>query len=273
MRKYLDMENSTLELNINNYSSLINVLHENSREIIEQNFKRLIINIKESEIANVLNDIPKEMINSEILILLNVFMRTTNVDFALPSNIIITNNNYSNILTKENVYNKIPFNKDTETLRLKNINAGTNIIIEPEIMNQNITLYMKNLYALFDKINDKDLNIGGFLVSSYLMREHPCNGYLCNGWKCKKGISMLPKHIYVNDKLDVYPHDLEYDSYLIGNISNCSISEALDKYFLSENYAKFISDCKRAYVNYLPKYPFDLFPLIAFIKKDVAENE
>ena len=54
MRKYLDMENSTLELNINNYSVLINALHENSHKIIEKNFKRLIINIKESEIANVL---------------------------------------------------------------------------------------------------------------------------------------------------------------------------------------------------------------------------
>ena len=273
MRKYLDMENSTLELNINNYSVLINVLHENSHKIIEKNFKRLIINIKETEIANVLNDIPKEMINNEILILLNTFVKTMNIDFALPSNIIITNNNYNNILTNENVYNKIPFNKDTETLILENINAGTNIIIEPEIANQNITSYMKNLYTLFDKINDKDLNIGGFLISSYLMREHPCNGYLCNGWKCKKRISMLPKYIYVNDKLNVYPHDLEYDRYLIGNISNGSISEVLDKYFLNENYSNFISDCKRAYVNYLPKYPFDLFPLIEFIKKDVAENE
>ena len=44
MRKYLDMENSTLELNINNYSVLINALHENSHKIIEKNFKRLIIN-------------------------------------------------------------------------------------------------------------------------------------------------------------------------------------------------------------------------------------
>ena len=273
MRKYLDMENATLELNISNYIILIHVLHENFSKIMEKNFKRLIINIKESEIANILNDIPKEMLNNEILILLNTFMKTVNIDFVLPSNIIITNNNHNNILTNENIYNKILFNKDTEALILENINAGNNIIIEPEIANQNITSYMKNLYALFDKINDKDLNIGGFLVSSYLMREHPCNGYLCNGWKCKKRISMLPKYIYVNDKLDVYPHDLKNDKYLIGNIRTSSISEVLDKYFLSENYSNFISACKSAYINYLPKYPFDLFPLIEFIKKDVDENE
>ncbi|MBP3635882.1 MAG: hypothetical protein J6J17_05495 [Bacilli bacterium] len=273
MRKYLDMENSTIELNISDYSVLINVLHENFSEIIEKNFKRLIINVKESEIPNILNDIPQKMINNEILILLNTFMKKKNIDFALPNNIIITNNNHNNILTNKDIYNKIPFSKDKKTLIIESINAGTNIIIEPEIKHQNITSYMKDLYTLFDNIKDKDINIGGFLVSSYLMREHPCNGYLCNGWKCKKRISMLPKYIYVDDKLDVYPHDLKYDRYLIGNISNNSISDVLDKYFLSENYSNFISDCKSTYINYLPKYPFDLFPLIEFIKKDVAENE
>ena len=84
---------------------------------------------------------------------------------------------------------------------------------------------------------------------------------------------MLPKYIDIDSNLNIYPHDLIFERYFIGKVNKNSISDIIDKYFLSDNYNNFINDCKKTFINYLPKYPFDLFPLIDLIKKDVKNHE
>lgn len=206
MRKYLNMENSTLELNVNNYNNLICILQENFLAIVEKNFKRLILNIRELELNKILLDIPNALFNDDLLVMLNIFLEKKQINIKLPKNVIIVNTNCNNILNEDYIYNKIPFNEKTESLIINSINSGINIIVDPVIDFDDITLYMSKLYNFFDKIDDYDLNIGGFMISSHIMREHPCNAYLCNGWKCKKRISMLPKYIYILIVILIFIH-------------------------------------------------------------------
>ena len=104
------------------------------------------------------------------------------------------------------------------------------------------------------------------------MREHPCNAYLCNGWKCKLNISCLPKHIYINDDYDIYPHNLFYNVLKIGNCKNTLLKEEMEKYLKSNEYIEFIKYNKKVFIKYLANYPYDLMPIIEYIRKEI-END
>jgi len=271
MRKYLSMENATLEMNFLTLDDYYSVVNNNINEILSQNFKRIIFHISELDLDNFINCINSRLKNIEPLIMINSFITKANIKLVLPDNFIIINTNKDNILNIEGVYNSIKLTIETKDLIVSNINK--NLIIEPVIDVNNISTTMENLNNLFNEITDNNINLGGFMISSYIMREHPCNAYLCNGWKCKKRISGLPKHIYIDEKMDVYPHDLFYKKFYIGNIKNKQIDEVLEKYYMTKEYNNFIDYCKKVFIKYLSKYPYELIPLIDYIRLEVLKDE
>lgn len=271
MRKYLSMENATLEMNFSTLDDYYSVINKNINEILSQNFKRIIFHIPELDLEKFINDINFQLKNIEPLIMINTFITSPNIKLELPDNFIIVNTNENNILNIEGFYNSVKFITETKDLIVSNINK--NLIIEPVIDVDNISTEMENLDSLFNQITDSNINLGGFMISSFIMREHPCNAYLCNGWKCKKRISGLPKHIYINAKMDVYPHNLFYKAFYIGNIKNKKIDILLEEYYMSKEYNNFIDCCKKVFIKYLSKYPYELVPLIEYIRLEVLKDE
>lgn len=271
MRKYLSMENATLEMNFSSLDDYYSVVDNNINEILLQNFKRIIFHISELDLDKFINGVNSQLKNIEPLIMVNSFITSPNIELELPDNFIIVNTNENNILNVEGVYNSVKFTTETKDLIVSNISK--NLIIEPVIDVDNISTEMENLNNLFNEITDNDINLCGFMLSSFIMREHPCNAYLCNGWKCKKRISGLPKHIYINEKMDVYPHDLFYKVFYIGNIKNKKIDTLLEEYYMSKEYNNFIDCCKKVFIKYLSKYPYELLPLIDYIRLEVLKDE
>ncbi len=271
MRKYLSMENATLEMNFSSLDDYYSVVDNNINEILLQNFKRIIFHISELDLDKFINAVNSQLKNIEPLIMINSFITSPNIELKLPNNFVIVNTNENNILNVEGVYNSVKFTTETKDLIVSNISK--NLIIEPVIDVDNISTEMENLNDLFNEIIDNDINLGGFMLSSFIMREHPCNAYLCNGWKCKKRISGLPKHIYINEKMDVYPHDLFYKVFYIGNTKNKKIDTLLEEYYMSREYNNFIDYCKKVFIKYLSKYPYELVPLIEYIKLEVSKDE
>lgn len=271
MRKYLSMENATLEMNFLSLDDYYSVVDNSINEILLQNFKRIIFHIFELDLDKFINEVNSQLKNIESLIMINSFITSPNVELELPDNFVIVNTNENNILDVDGVYNSVKFTTETKDFIISNISK--NLIIEPVIDVDNISNEMENLNNLFNEITDNDINLGGFMLSSFIMREHPCNAYLCNGWKCKKKISGLPKHIYINEKMDVYPHDLFYKVFYIGNIKNKKIDTLLEEYYMSKEYNNFIDYCKKVFIKYLSKYPYELVPLIEYIRLEVLKDE
>ena len=271
MRKYLNMENATLEMNFSALDDYYSVVNNNQNAILSQNFKRIIFHISELDLSKFIDNINAELKNKETLIMIYSFITLENIELELPENFIIVNTNERNILINEKVFNLVKFTKKSKDLILSNINK--NLIIEPVIDVNNISMEIENLNILINEINGNDINLGGFMLSSFIMREHPCNAYLCNGWNCKKRISGLPKHIYINEKMDIYPHDLFYKVFYIGNIRNRKIDELLEEYYKSKEYNNFIDYCKKVFTKYLSKYPYELVPFIEYVRLEVLKDE
>ena len=271
MRKYLNMENATLELNLVQLDDYYTILDSNIEQILSQNFKRIIFHISEMEITEFINNSNTRLKNNEMLIMIYSFINSSNININLPDNFIVVNTNENNILNIDGFYNSVNFTEQTRNLIISNIDK--NLIIEPKINVNNISVEMENLNKLFNELNINEINLGGFMLSSFIMREHPCNAYLCNGWNCHKKISGLPKHIYINKEISVYPHDLFYESLCIGNIKNKKLDVLLEKYYMSEEYNNFIDYCKKVFIKYLSKYPYELISLIDYIRLEVLKDE
>lgn len=271
MRKYLNMENATLELNLAQLDDYYTILDSNIEQILSQNFKRIIFHISEMEITEFINNSNTRLKNNEMLIMIYSFINSSNININLPDNFIVVNTNENNILNIDGFYNSVNFTEQTRNLIISNIDK--NLIIEPKINVNNISVEMENLNKLFNELNINEINLGGFMLSSFIMREHPCNAYLCNGWNCHKKISGLPKHIYINKEMSVYPHDLFYESLCIGNIKNKKLDVLLEKYYMSEEYNNFIDYCKKVFIKYLSKYPYELISLIDYIRLEVLKDE
>ena len=187
------------------------------------------------------------------------------------ANIIIFNTNTKINTKNKEIYTLVNYTKKNEDKIIKKISNDENLILNLTF-EDNIINEMKDFENFLNKVNIKEIGIKNFLIPSYLMREHPCNAYLCDGWKCKRKISGLPKYIYIDDKYNVYPHDLKYNELIIGNVSNNKLSEILENYYDSDSYKRFIEYAKKVFIKYVAKYPYTLFPIVEYIRMEV-ENE
>lgn len=273
MRKYLNMENATLEINFNDISAYDKFLQNNFDDIINQNFNRIIFHIKEESILRMQKIINVYFKDRKPLVIF--YTNLNNSDYSKFDNIgiMIVNQNSNNIIVKDNIHNLIELNSKNINLITSEINQEHNIILEPVIDIKNISEFINTMNLLFSKLDSKNINLNGFLMSSFLMREHPCNAYLCNGWKCGKKISCLPKHIYIDNLGNIYPHNLFFDKFLIGNISKNTLAKSLENYYDSKNYITFIEYNKKVFIKYLTNYPYNFFPLIEFIREEVENDK
>ncbi len=272
MRKYLNMENATLDIKLNDISKYEELLTNNIDCILLQNFKRIHFHIKEEQIIDLVSCLKKYFIDKEIFILINTHL-TTIPNIELPDNFAIINTNSTNIINDSYIHNLIPLTNNNLNLIIESINNNLNIIVDPVIDIKEINSFMSLLDTLLLKVNDKEINLNGFLIPSFLMREHPCNAYLCNGWKCGKKISQLPKYLTINENNDIYPHDLFYDNLKVGNIKTENLIQVLNNYFNSQEFNNFQHYCKQVFIKYLAHYPYDYMPLIDFIRTEVEYDK
>ena len=271
IKKYLDMENATLEINLDNVHEYIDFLEKSHYFILNQNFKRIILHCNQTDIFNLYNNIKIYFIDSDILIMIYSDI-IKNIEYNMEDNFLIVNTNEKMIIEQDNIFNIINFNSKNFKKIIKLISLEKNIIVKLEINPNNISKFNSDLLMLFNNAEDKDINIDGYIIMSELIREHPCNSYLCNGWKCGKKISCLPRHILIDNNFNIYPHDLKYKKLYIGNCKFENLDLILEKYMTSKEYINFVNYNKKVFIKYLSTYPYQFMPLIEYIRME-AEND
>lgn len=271
MRKYLDMEDATLDIKLTDLIDYQVLLDNNIDFILTQNFKRIIFHIEADKIEKLYHLLKKYFIDKEMLIMIYSNLKE-DVTLDLLDNFIIVNTNQLNIIVNQNVYNLIELTNENMDMIIESISNDYNVIVEPIIDVKNISEFIHKLNKLFLQLDDKYINLNGFLIPSSLMREHPCNAYLCNGWKCGKKISGLPKYIFIDNQFNLYPHNLLFDKLFMGNIKDKSLNMVLEDYIISDAYKNFQEYNKRVFIKYLSNYPYEYMPLVEYIRWE-AEND
>lgn len=270
MIKYFDMENATLESNMKSeyFKKFLNV---NNIFLEKLNIQRFIINCEEQDFFSIIKIIAQYKNLSKLLFVIRAkFSKIPNLQNL--ENIVIENT--AAYIKGDNIYNRIYLNHSNIDKIKKLLESGYNLIIYPTINLDSISNFNDELSLLFSHCEGHDLNLGGYMVSTDLMKEHPCNSYLCDGDRCHKKIIGLPRHLFIDgDTLNIYPHDLFYDSLLVGNIKKNSLENELKKYLSSNERHLFIKLNRKVFIKYLANYPYDFFPLIEYLKSEFLSNE
>lgn len=264
--KYLDMENATLKLQLDTIAEYEQFFKQHFEDLSDLNFKRIYVKILNNYLREALKVF--QSVKLPLIIETDLFEDLT---FDIPDSIIVINTNFDLQINKNNVYNQIILNELNLEKMANLINTNNNIIIEPEVDVKNIFKINDCLNVLFKQVPNKLLNIGNYIVPTSLLKEHPCNCYLCDGWKCHKKISGLPKVILIDKDYNIYPHMIINKNLYVGNIKNNNFQIVLSNYLKSKEYETFIKCCKRVFVEYLPNYPFQYFPVAEYIKEVANE--
>lgn len=273
MIKYLDMENASIEIDLKTIKEYEACLLLNYSSFLSLNIKRLTFNIKENDIKQLIELLNTYFKKDNILLIIKVFL-TSKKTYKLFNNVIVFNTNKNNIIkSMQNVYNFIDLNNENLELICQLIKNDENVIVNPIVDTLKIADFVNILNLLTKEVNGKDINLDGFLISANLMREHPCNSYLCNGWKCGKKISTLPKVLYIDEKMNVFPHKIIFNKLKIGNVKSTDLDEVLQKYLGSKQYLLFNDICHRVFIKYLTNYPYELMPLTSYIEMEVANEK
>ena len=264
--KYLDMENATLRLQLNTFDEYEKFFKQHCEDLTDLNFKRIYVKTSSNYL--------KELLNTLQSVKLPIIIETDlheDLTFDIPDNIIVINTNSDLQINGNNVYNQVILNESNLEKVISLVNVDANVIIDPEVDVKNIFKINDCLSTLFQRVPNKLLNIGNYIVPTNLLKEHPCNCYLCDGWKCHKKISGLPKVILIDKDYNLYPHMITNDKLYIGNIKNSNFQDLLSKYLNSKEYQIFINCCKKVFIEYLPNYPFQYFPVAEYIKEVANE--
>ena len=264
--KYLDMENATLRLQLDTIEEYEQFFIQYFEDLVDLNFKRIYVKISSNYLQELLNTL--QSVKLPIIIETDLLDDLT---FDISDNIIVINTNSDLQINKNNIYNQVILNESNLEKLVDLINNNVNVIIEPEVDVKNIYKINDCLNTLFQRVPNKLLNIGNYIVPTSLLKEHPCNCYLCDGWKCHKKISGLPKVILIDKDYNLYPHMIINKDLYLGNIKNNNFQSVLSNYLKSKEYETFIKCCKRVFVEYLPNYPFQYFPVAEYIKEVANE--
>lgn len=262
MIKYLDMENATLKIKLNTIEEYKQFFDQHFDELIILNFKRIYVKISCDQL--------KDMINVLKSFTLPLIIETELFDeniVDIPDNLIVINTNPNLQIQKTNVYNQVVLNENNLETLIGLLNNSSNIVIEPEIDTKNIFKINDCLNILFQRVPNKLLNVGNFIVPTSLLKEHPCNCYLCDGWKCHNKVSGLPKVILIDENYNLYPHMITMKYLYMGNIKQVDFNTLLTNYLTSKEFQTFIYCCKKVFIEYLPNYPFQYFPVAEYIKE------
>ncbi|MBQ8206099.1 MAG: hypothetical protein IJZ77_01390 [Bacilli bacterium] len=264
--KYLDMENATLRLQLNTIDEYEKFFKQHCEALTDLNFKRIYVKISSNYLKELLNTL--QSVKLPIIIETDLFEDLT---IDVPYSIIGIKTNSNLQINGNNVYNQVILNESNLEKVISLVNVDANVIIEPEVDVKNIFKINDCLKTLFQRVPNKLLNIGNYIVPTSLLKEHPCNCYLCDGWKCHKKISGLPKVILIDKDYNLYPHMITNDKLYIGNIKNSNFQDLLSNYLNSKEYQAFINCCKRVFIEYLPNYPFQYFPVAEYIMEVANE--
>ena len=241
-------------------------------EIVLQNFKRCIFHISEKYIKELYDILKEKFENKNILVM--IYSNMTNVPkYDAIDNIIFVNTNESIFIKNDYVFNLLSLRDDNVNEIANIIKRDSNIMINPVIDVSNISHFFETFNELTKLLDGKRINLNGYIIPSFLIKEHPCNAYLCDGCHCKKQISCLPRYITIDNDLDMYPHDLFYDKFKIGNINNMKITNSLEKYYGSNSYNEFIKYSKKVFIKYLSHYPYQYMPIVEYIKMEIENDK
>ena len=264
--KYLDMENATLRLQLDTIEEYEQFFSQHFKDLAYLNFKRIYVKILDKDLKGIINVL--QAIRLPLIIETDLLKDVT---FDIPNNIVIINTNSDLQINKNNIYNQVILNESNLEKLVDLINNNVNVIIEPEVDVKNIYKINDCLNTLFQRVPNQLLNIGNYIVPTSLLKEHPCNCYLCDGWKCHKKISGLPKVILIDKDYNLYPHMIINKNLYLGNIKNNNVQSVLSNYLKSKEYKTFINCCKKVFIEYLPNYPFQYFPVAEYIKEVANE--
>lgn len=264
--KYLDMENATLKLQLNSVKEYIEFFTKYKLDLLDLNFKRIYVKILNQDLEALLKDL--QQFNLPLIIETEII---NDLNFDIPDNIIVVNTNSNFQIEKNNLYNQVLLNELNLEKIINLINKDANIIVEPEVDVKNVFKINDSFNSLFKNVPNKLINIGNFIIPTALLKEHPCNCYLCDGWKCHKKISGLPKVVLIDCNYNLYPHCIINKNLFMGNLYINKFQTLLVDYLKSDEYTNFINCCKRVYIEYLPNYPFQYFPVAEFIKEVANE--
>lgn len=264
--KYLDMENASLDISFKTMKEYEIFFDEQFTDLVHLNFKRIYVNVS----SEYLNNMVKLLKKYDLPFIIKTYLNDV-LKLSLPENIILINTNPNLKINLKNVYNQVLINESNFNQIIDLLEEDYFLVLEPEIDIKKIYKINNLLDKLFAQAKNKLLNIGNYMVPTTLIKEHPCNCYLCNGWKCHKKISGLPKVLYVDSHYNIYPHYIKNSNMKIGNIKQGKISDVLINYLHSNEYLFFVKCCKKVFIEFLPNYPFQFFPVSEYIK--VVANE
>lgn len=267
---YLDMENASIEIEIDSISSLKLIIENNYDSFCKMNFQRIIFNIPNKILFRCL-DIIEENSNKDKPIF--IIKTKINEDFnkLLKENILIINIS-KNMIENENIYNEIKLTKNNIKLISNLLQKNIKVIVNPVIDCLNIKEFNDLLENLFTQNTGKNIMFNNYLIPTSLIKEHPCNFELCDGWKCGKKISMLPRMLYFDKGGYIYPYGIKKTELKIGNIKDNNIDNILKQYIESKEYTNFRKLLEECFIKYIPGYPYKLFPLDCYLKWEARKN-
>lgn len=268
MIKYLPIENATIELNFSNKEEYVNFINQRIVEIEKHGFKRIIINTSEDDYIYIYDSI-NSIIDDAMLVIFQASL-TKDTDIDLKDNFIFYNKT-NKIIKHKNIYNIISSQEKNKVIKM--INDNVNVVIDPIININEIAAFDNDIQTIIKNVNTNDIYLGGYVLPTFLMKEHPCNSYLCHGHNCHKKMTGLPREIFVDKDYNVYPHKLKYQKLKMGNINDISFEELFINYLRSKEYDIFVKYNRKIFINILRNYPYEYMPIVDYLKAEVESDE
>lgn len=129
----------------------------------------------------------------------------------------------------------------------------------------------KDFNHLLNNCTSDELMIKQEVLSTVLIKEHPCNVYLCSGDKCHSQHGNFPRYIYVSATGDMYPYEFLNEKYRIGNVIN-SYSDTFSIYDKSKEKANFIALNRNLYLDIMDKCTYSYIPWFDVLRVKTNEN-
>ena len=151
------------------------------------------------------------------------------------------------------------------------------VVLKPIVFGEK-GIGMRLMQMLYHTINQYNQNRSSKILMYYhifpraFLIKHPCNAYVLSECNCHTKKNNYPRHIVINQNGELYPYDEEVGSkYYIGNIGGC-LYDTLIKYNCSNEHERFLSVCKRVFVNHVTASPFSVVPwgelFVKYAKED-----
>ncbi len=273
--KYLKSENATITIE---YSSKITKFFEDNLNYLEESgIERIYIKCSNRYLKKLIDSLEQFSFN-KIYIFIKIFNYQNQDNKLLKklSNkycfIICDNTNlFTRIDNIKELYYEISFNYLQKNQVIKIINKYDNIILNCHLKNNKlkenyealdyITAHNKREYLLFDNL----------FIAKHLIIDCPYNIYLNNENSHRDYGNMIPRNLYIDNKLNVYCTNIKSNKIIMGNLKNNALLNILQDCKNTKAYKYFIDLNKKVFIEYLNQYPFTIIDWISFLSEVIKD--